>query len=94
MKIIYFFILSVCHFDHGKTDYLVAEGKAPLEHFDYLVFAEALVLNVHDRIVLFGVELLALRCDLGDAESVHRGFELRHYHLDALAVRLVRSRLL
>ena len=65
-----------------------------MENLDDFVFAEAFVLNVHHRIVERGVKFLTGGLYLGDAQLLHRGVKLGHYHLNALAVGFVRRCLL
>ena len=59
-------------------------GKAGLENLCNDVFPEALVLDVHDRVVQLRIEMIARRAEAFDAQLFHHGDELVHRHLDAL----------
>ena len=79
-------LLSVCHLDHGKTQNLVAQLIALLEDLYDGVLADALVLDVHDGVVLLRIEGLILRGNLRHAELFEHGGKLLADHLHALPV--------
>ena len=54
----------VGHLYHGEPDDLVPQLKAGLEHLSHGIFAQALVLHVHHRVVEGGVKGLAQGGDL------------------------------
>ena len=62
--------ISVCHFDHGKTDYFVTEFEAFLEDFNNLVLAFFLIVHVHHRVVELRIKGLAEALDLRDADGL------------------------
>ena len=86
--------MSVDDLDHREADDLVAHLEPLLELLDDDVLAFALVSVVHYGVVQGRIEGLTHRLDLRDAEPREDVVELRHYHLDALAVGLVGGGLL
>mgnify|MGYP000472576367 FL=1 len=71
---------------------LIADLEALLEGFRDNVFAERLVLHVHDCVVEIRVEGGSCRrVDDGDIDALEALNELRHGHLDALFILSVRG---
>ena len=76
--------MLICDLYHCEPDDLFADLEALLEDLCNDVFTEALVLDVHDRVVQLRIEMIARRAEAFDAQLFHHGDELVHRHLHAL----------
>ena len=68
--------MLICDLYHCESDDLFADLEALLEDLCNDVFTEALVLDVHDRVVQLRIEMIARRAEAFDAQLFHHGDEL------------------
>ena len=78
--------LLVGHFYNGKSQHLIAQREALLEHLDHGVFPVVFVFHMHHGIVLFRVKGLSGGVHRFNAQLFEALFELVEHHFKALAV--------